>query len=262
MRSFETVTPFDKFPVWSDFRKLPLADQAKGLRDPDMRKRLVEAANKTERSNDPSLPNYYLQPVDWNWILPYEHPLPPHRSIAAIARERKVDPVEAFIDLSLEEDLKALFFSPSHNEDENFCLALIRHPNTGITFSDAGAHVATTINPVQSYMLGYWVRERQEVAMEAAIRKMTFDLAAFWSLPKRGLLKEGYHADVTVFDPKTIAPQKPTLVHDLPTGAARLQYKADGITATIVNGKVFMRNNEHTGVYAGQLMRGPLAAQR
>jgi N-acyl-D-amino-acid deacylase len=259
MRSFETVTPFDKFPVWSDFRQLPLNDQIKGLRDPAMRKKLVDAANNTQRSNDPSLPNYLLAALDWDWIFPYENPLPPHRSVADVARDRKVDPTEAFIDLCLEEDLKTLFFSPSHNEDENFVLALIRHPNTGITFSDAGAHVATTINPVQSYLLGYWVRERQEMTMEAAIRKMTFDLAAFWSLPKRGMLREGWHADVTVFDPRTIAPQKPTLVRDLPTGAARMQYKADGIKATIVNGQVFMRNNEHTGVYAGQLMRGALA---
>jgi N-acyl-D-aspartate/D-glutamate deacylase len=259
MRSFQTVTPFDKFPVWQDFRKLPLEEQKKGLRDPQMRKKLVDAANNTERSTDPSLPNYFLHGLDWNWVMPYENPLPPHRSVAQIARERGQDPVETFMDLSLDQDLKAFFFSPGHNEDEGFLRALICHPNSGATFSDAGAHVATTINPVQSYLLGYWVREKQAMTIEAAIRKMTFDLAVFWDIRRRGLLREGYHADVTIFSPKTIAPQKPELVNDLPTGAKRLQYKADGIAATIVNGQVYMRNNQHTGVYAGRLMRGSLA---
>ena len=258
MRSFQTVTPYDKFPIWSDFRKLPPEEQKKGLRDPEMRKRLMDAANNNERSNDPSLPNYLLHAVDWNWVFPYE-PLPPQRSIADIAKERGQDPVETFIDLSLESDLEAFFQSPAHNESEEYNLALVRHPNCGVTFSDAGAHIASAINPVQSYYLGYWVRQRQEVVLESAVRKMTFDLASFWGLQKRGLLREGYHADVTIFDPETVAPGRPEVVNDLPTGAKRLKYKSDGFLATIVNGQIYMRNNEHSGALNGQLMRGALA---
>jgi hypothetical protein len=52
---------------------------------------------------------------------------------------------------------------------------------------------------------------------------------------------------VVIFDPDKIAPQMPTLEHDLPAGARRLKQKADGIKAMIVNGEVLMRNNEHTG---------------
>ena len=259
MRSFETVTPFDKFPVWNEFRLLPLAEQAKGLRDPEMRKKLIEVAKNTKQSDDPSLPNYFLHKIDWNWIFPYENPLPPHRSVASIAKERNQDPIETFIDLSLEQDLKAFFFAPAHNESEEFNLALVRHPNCGVTFSDAGAHVSTAINPVQSYYLGYWVREKQAVPLETAVRKMTFELASFWGLEGRGLLRQGYHADVTIFNPKTVAPKKPAMANDLPTGAKRLVYKADGFLATIVNGQIYMRNNEHTGALAGQLMRGALA---
>jgi N-acyl-D-aspartate/D-glutamate deacylase len=51
----------------------------------------------------------------------------------------------------------------------------------------------------------------------------------------------------------------PRLYHDLPSGAARIKQKTDGIKATIVNGQVLMRNNEHTGAYPGQLLRGRLA---
>ena len=258
MRSIETVTPYDKFPVWNEFRKLPLDEQERGLRDPEMRKKLVDSARNTQRSNDPGLPAFYLQPVEWEWIFPYENPLPPHRSIAEMARERNVDPLDLFIDLALEKNLKAFFLSPLFNESEDYTLALMRHPNSGITFSDAGAHIASAINPVQSYLLAYWVRERHEMTMEAAIRKMTFDLASFWSLHKRGLLREGYHADVTIFDPKTVAPQQPAMAADLPTGAKRLVYKSDGFLATIVNGQVHMRDNQHSGALAGKVMRGAM----
>jgi N-acyl-D-amino-acid deacylase len=259
MRSFQTVTTFDKFPVWSDFRKLPLADQARGLRDPGMRAKLLEAAKTSARPKDPGLPNYLLHAVDWDFVYPCENPMPPHRSVGEIARERRKDPVETFIDLSLEQDLKNFYFSPMFNEDESFILALMRHPSATLTFSDAGAHVASTINPVQTYALAYWVRERQAMTLESVIRKMTFDIASFWGLDRRGLLREGYHADITIFDLDTVQPQKPSLVNDLPTGAPRLQYKSDGILATIVNGQVFMRNNLHTGAYAGQVMKGALA---
>ena len=93
------------------------------------------------------------------------------------------------------------------------------------------------------------------MTMEAAIRKVTFDLAAFWGLKRRGLLRQGYFGDVVIFDLATIQPQRPTLARDLPTGAARLSQKADGIKATVVNGQVLIRDNEHTGAVPGKLLR-------
>jgi N-acyl-D-aspartate/D-glutamate deacylase len=103
------------------------------------------------------------------------------------------------------------------------------------------------------------VREREALTLEQAIRKITFDLASFWGLQGRGLVREGNFADVVIFDPATVAPQMPTIEYDLPAGARRLKQKSDGIKATIVNGEVLMRNNEHTGALPGKLLRGPLA---
>jgi N-acyl-D-aspartate/D-glutamate deacylase len=51
----------------------------------------------------------------------------------------------------------------------------------------------------------------------------------------------------------------PSLEYDLPAGARRLKQKASGLLATIVNGQVVLRNNEHTGALPGKLLRGPLA---
>jgi len=64
-----------------------------------------------------------------------------------------------------------------------------------------------------------------------------------------------------IFDPATIVPELPELAHDLPAGARRLKQRASGVMATIVNGEVLLRNNEHSGALPGKLLRGPLAAQ-
>jgi N-acyl-D-amino-acid deacylase len=261
LRSFETMMPYDKAPLWADFRKLPLAEQERGLRDPAMRARLVDAAKNYKHNPDPTYHNALIRPPDWNWIFPLDKPLPPYRSVAEIAEERNQHPSEVIIDMALAKNMKMLFVNPANNEDQDVVLAMIRHPRSAVTFSDAGAHVASTVNPVQTHLLGYWVRERQGITMEEAVRKITFDIASFWGLAGRGLLREGYHADVVVFDPKTIAPELPEMAYDLPKGGGRMKHKATGIKTTIVNGKVFLRDNEATGALAGRLLRGPLAAR-
>jgi N-acyl-D-amino-acid deacylase len=261
LRSFETLLPFDKMVIWSDFRKLPLAEQEKGLRDPAMKKRLVDAVRNHQHVENPAFPNAFRRPIDWNWVMPMERALPPFRSVAQIAQEQNKDPVEVVIDMALEKHLKMFFIAPNNNEDQGYVLANIRHPHSVVTFSDAGAHVNTTLNPMHTHLLGHWVRQAQQVTMEAAIRKITFDIASFWGLAGRGLLREGYIADVVVFDPDTIAPAMPSVVRDLPSGAPRLLQKALGIQNTVVAGQIMLKNGEHTGALPGRLLRGPLAAR-
>ena len=259
LRSFETMTPYDEINVWREFRKLPLSVQKNGLLDPDMRSNLVKAVHDHKHNPDPSLPNALQRPVDWDWVFPLEKALPPYRSIGEIARERNIEEIEVFLNMALEKDLKQFFVQPSHNQDQNAVIEMIRHPKTAVTFSDAGAHVATTINPIHGHLLGHWVRNEQAIELEMAIRKITFEIARFWGLQNRGLLKKGAYADITIFNPKTITPGMPELVHDLPAGAPRIKQKTDGIMATIVNGKLFMSDNEHTGIFPGRLLRGTLA---
>jgi N-acyl-D-aspartate/D-glutamate deacylase len=76
---------------------------------------------------------------------------------------------------------------------------------------------------------------------------------------ERGLVREGFDADLVVFDPDTIAPEMPEVAHDLPATARRLVQRARGIAATVVNGEVLLRDGKHTGALPGQLLRGPLA---
>ena len=69
----------------------------------------------------------------------------------------------------------------------------------------------------------------------------------------------GLAADILIFDPDTIGPDMPTVEHDLPAGEMRLKQTSHGIAATIVNGQVLLRDNEHTGAQPGRVLRGPLA---
>jgi N-acyl-D-aspartate/D-glutamate deacylase len=110
-----------------------------------------------------------------------------------------------------------------------------------------------------TFLLGNWVREKQALTLEDAVRRMTSVPAACWGLEGRGVIREGAAADLIMFDPDRIGPQMPELAYDLPAGARRLKQKADGLLMTIVNGQVLLRNNEHTGAQPGRLLRGPLA---
>ena len=91
---------------------------------------------------------------------------------------------------------------------------------------------------------------------------ITLTPAMAWGFTDRGLVRQGGIADLNVFDPATIAPQIPTVEHDLPTGACRLKSKSGGIMATVLSGKVSFRNGEHTGALGGKLLRSTASGVR
>jgi N-acyl-D-aspartate/D-glutamate deacylase len=258
--SFESTLPFDKLPVWRDVRKLSLAEQEAALRNPDMRAKLVAAAHEQPREGRGI--GVEARRANYKWLFVMDSPMPPYRSVQSIADEQHKDPVEVIIDLALAKHLKQFFLQPLANENQDHVLEMMRNPRSVVTFSDSGAHVSQIMDSsLQSHVLGYWVREKQAFTLEDAIRMLTSVPASNWNLTGRGMLKEGWNADVIIFDPEKIGPMLPELHHDLPAGARRLKQKADGLKMTIVNGEVLMRNNEHTGALPGRLLRGSLAAR-
>jgi N-acyl-D-amino-acid deacylase len=257
--SFETHTPYDKWEVWSDFRAQPLAAQKTGLRDPATRRRLVEVANRPY--DGPEVRGTEARPPEWDWVYVMDKAMPPYRTVAEVARERRQDPVETMIDLALEHDLKLFFIQPIANEDQEQALEMMKHRRSVVTFSDAGAHVSQIMdNSLQTHLLSHWVRERRAFTLEEAVRLITHDTATHWGFHDRGLLREGMAADIAVFDPDRIAPRMPEVMSDLPAGAKRLRQLADGMLATVVNGQVLLRENRHTGNLPGRLLRGRIAA--
>jgi N-acyl-D-aspartate/D-glutamate deacylase len=252
--SFEAHTPFDKWDVWKDIRALPLEEQKAKLRDPAIKAKLVEVASRPYTG--PRVVGAEARPPEWDWVYPmadmgWEHP-----SMAELARQRGVHPVELMIDLALEHDFKIYFRQPIANENQGHVLEMMRHPRSLVTFSDSGAHVAQIMDSsLQTHLLSYWVREKQAFTLEQAVRRITYDTATVWGLHDRGLIRRGLAADFVIFDPDTIGARLPEVVHDLPAGAKRLKQTATGIRHTIVNGQVLLTDNVPTGAVPGRLLR-------
>ncbi len=258
MMSFESRLPFDKFPVWKEFRELSLAEQKAGLQDPAMRARLVESASASHQEG--KAVGAEMRRPDYNWLLVMDTIKGPHKTVAEIAEQMHMDPVDAMIEIALQHDMKVFFRQPLFNENQDHVLEMMRHPRSVVTFSDSGAHVSQIMDSsLQTHVLAHWVREENAFTLEEAIKMITHDTGSAWGFDDRGLIKEGMAADINIFDPDTINPLMPEVKYDLPTGARRLVQKAEGISATIVNGVVLMRDGEHTGSYPGKLLRGPLA---
>jgi N-acyl-D-amino-acid deacylase len=255
--SFKTQTPFDHLPVWKEVRALPLAEQRRQLRDPEMRRRLIAASG--ERDGRRPL-GTEAKLADYDRLLVFDTVEGPHRTVAEVARERGQHPAETMIDLALAKDLDFFFLQPVANEDQDYALELMRHPRAVVTFSDSGAHVSQLMDSsLQTHLLYHWVRRKQAFTLEQAVRMLTLVPATLWGFADRGLVREGMAADFVVFDPETIAAEMPEVVDDLPAGARRLVQKTRGIAATIVNGEVLLRDGKHTGALPGRLLRGPAA---
>jgi N-acyl-D-amino-acid deacylase len=262
--SLKSYLPFDVLPAWKPIRALPIDEQKKRLRDPEVRRALVaaEAAMKPRdkvfqgggaATTDPRKPDYAnlfaLKGVDWD-----------DPSVEQLSRTRGQHPVEVMIDLSLADD-NQVYVQPLVNESPDDVLGILRHQRTLATFSDSGAHVCQEMgSSLQTHFLSYWVRKRQAFTLEQAIRKLTHDNAVAWEMNGRGLLREGYQADIVLFEEDRIRPQLPTVEKDLPGGARRLVQKADGIRATLVNGAVAFENGEATGARSGTVLKGRLAS--
>jgi len=263
--SLKSYLPFDVLPAWRELRRLPLAEQKQRLADPATRRRLVaEEATMKPRdkvlqgggaaTTDPRKPDYdnlyAMKDVEWN-----------DPTVGELAAARGQHPVEVVIDLALAND-DQVFVQPLVNEQPDQVLGMLRHPRTLATFSDSGAHVCQEMgSSLQTHMLSYWVRAKQAFTLEEAVRKLSFDNASAWGLADRGLLREGYRADLVLFDAARVKPAMPTVETDLPGGARRLVQKAEGIAATIVNGEVTLENGRPTGRLPGVLLRGPSAAR-
>ncbi len=259
--SLDSYLPFDALPAWREVRGLPAEEQQRRFRDPETRARLVaDEARMRPRgtefqgggaaTTDPRKPDYAnLFPMfDVHWDDP---------SVADLAGPEGRNPVEVMLDL-MAERRELVFVQPLVNEDPEEVRQMLEHPRTLATFSDSGAHVCQEMgSSLQTHLLSYWVRRRQAFTLEQAVRMLTFENASAWELHDRGLLRPGMKADMLLFDADRIQPRLPGVERDLPGGARRLVQKADGIAATIVNGRVTLEHGEPTGAQPGELLRGP-----
>ncbi len=177
------------------------------------------------------------------------------KSVADLAKAQGKTPVDAFLDLAVDENLETVFSLGEINMDTEAVAQILGSPHAVVGLSDGGAHVqfhSNVSNPTR--LLGYWVREKNIMTLEHAVRRLTFDSATAFGIYDRGLLQPGMAADIVVFDADTVRPVPEDVVHDFPANGWRMRELAEGIHYTVVNGEVLLEKGTHTGAHPGKVL--------
>ena len=179
------------------------------------------------------------------------------RTVADIAAAEGKDGVDAFLDLTLADNLENEFTMQSFNTRVDRVSELLNDPSILIGLGDGGAHLDMLCDSgYPTYVLGTWVRERKVLSLEEAVRRMTSDPADFFGIRDRGRLRPGLAADIVIFSEKEVSSGgRPERCYDLPGGAKRMVMRSRGIHYTIVNGAVTWENGALTGAAAGEVLR-------
>jgi N-acyl-D-aspartate/D-glutamate deacylase len=166
------------------------------------------------------------------------HPELENRTLADLAVEQGREPLDIVLGLSVDENLATRFRTVLANNDEEMIETLLQQPGMLIGLSDAGAHVSQLCDAcLPTDLLGNWVREREVVPLEAAVRKLTGEPATVFGFTDRGELAPGKAADIAVFDPDTVAPGGLRRVRDFPADGERLVAdRPEGVRHVVVNG--------------------------
>ncbi len=183
------------------------------------------------------------------------------RRLTDVAEELGVRPLDVLLDTAVSDDLATRISCIIANDDPEGVAMLLQQDGCTLGLSDAGAHVGQLCDaPQATDFLGNWVRDRELMPMEKAVRKLSAVQADLFNLVDRGYLREGAYADVVVFDPDTVAPGPLRRVRDFPANAERLTADASvGITHVLVNGTPIRRDGEvdesGVGAHPGDILR-------
>lgn len=252
---------FDSLPgLWSEIFRHPQAEREAMFRDPDTRRRLgADAAGMPEGSPLGAFAcfeNYVVVSTIAEENRRYEG-----RTIGDIAAEDGRQPIDAMLDIASTDDFGTVF-SPRQGGDDRAAWEVRgkvwADDRTLVGASDAGAHLDLIDSfDYSTTVLGQGVREQKIISLEQAVHQITLRPAAYFGLVDRGAIREGWHADLVIFDPDTIGGQPMGRRHDLPGDkeAYRIYAEADGIDHVLVNGVEIVRHGAHTGALPGTLLR-------
>jgi N-acyl-D-amino-acid deacylase len=228
--------PLEAFLAWRP--AIEAADEAayrRVLADPSFRARLKDEAAT------PGVPNRFsyktFPHLTIAEVTRAEHRALEGRSIGALARDSGRDPFDVFLDFGLDGELDAMLDCKLFNTDEDEVRRLLRHPHAAVALSDAGAHLSFLCDAgFGLHLFGHWVRERGDLTLPEAVKRVTSDVATAYRIADRGRIAPGAWADLLLFDPATVARGPKRRVNDLPTGASRLDTPAVGVHGVWVNG--------------------------
>lgn len=179
---------------------------------------------------------------EWHKLELIEANLPENRhlegkTVDVLAADAGKEPLDWVLDFAVSENLESLFTAVLLNSDEQAVGRMLRDPNALISLSDAGAHLTFFCDAgFGLHLMGHWSRDLGVLSLEEAVHELTLKPAQIYRIPDRGKIDVGYHADLLLFDPRTVARGPKRRVHDLPGGAPRLTTDAVGVVGTWVNG--------------------------
>ncbi len=184
-----------------------------------------------------------------NWLTNFQRPENKKyegRLLRDVAEMREQDPAECMFDLMLEENLGVSIVGRGTNP--HTLPSMVAHPH-GMIASDAilfGDFPSPRTYGCFPLVLAEFVRSERQLSLQEAVRKMTSFPAQRLGVPDRGLLRDGYKADIVVFDPTNV---KVRATRENPK-----QYP-EGIPYVIVNGQVVIDQSENTGALPGRAVR-------
>ena len=177
------------------------------------------------------------------------------KTLAQVAKMRGKSPEETAMDLIVEDGSRVMtvyFFMSEENLRKKITLPWVSFCSDSPSLAPEGAFLKSSTHP-RGYgsfarLLGKYVREEKLIPLEEAIRKLTSLPAKNLKIDRRGMLQEGYYADLAVFDPDKIQDHA---TYDKPH-----QY-ATGMVHVFVNGVQVLKDGEHTGATPGRIVLGP-----
>ena len=246
---------FWRTPSWNKLREMDFDARPAAIADEAFRAKLVAEVKDNEQLNEQVLKTtrrYYPMGDGPRPIYTRSR----YESLFDIAAAAGEHPCETWLRLTLESNGKLLFHVRSFNVNLENLEQLITTDWAMPGLGDAGAHVSGMIDSGwATFVLSHWYRDNGTYAIEEAVRRIAAEPARVLRLSDRGTLETGKKADVNVIDIDRLEERQPYIVHDFPGGAPRFQQRAQGYKATVCNGRVTLRDDEHTGVCAGQVLR-------
>lgn len=229
--------PFEGIQAWKPAMKLQ-GEELKMLLASDEFRNAV----KNEIENPPAgirrLFNGDWRKIEVLMTTQEQHRKYDQRNVAELGAAEGKHPLDFLLDLGLAENLATEFTAMLLNSDEDEIQKLLVHDAASVALSDAGAHLTFICDAgFGLHLMGHWTRDKGVMTLPQAVHELTAKPARIFRIPKRGLIAEGYFADLLLFDPATVGRSARYKVHDLPGGNSRLHTDPLGVFGVWVNGK-------------------------
>ena len=254
--SFRNYCALFMLPGWGDVMNLPVTERIAKLRDPETRRWMNDRARSPEAGVFSRLASWGRYEIGDTFSSANEGLK--GRSVYDIAKECGRENFDTLLDVVIEDELRTVLWPlPPDDDPDSWKLRADawRHPLVLIGGSDAGAHLDRMCGaPYTTAFLADTLRGRRLVPLEEAVRHITQAPAELFGLRDRGVVREGAHADLVLFDTATVGTEEVRLVEDLPGGTARLFAGSRGIERVFVNGRPIVVGGTTTGDLPGTVL--------